>query len=352
MEQNQSCSQNFDIMRLTGWVALAILVVFILKTLEFIFIPLSMALLILFALGIPLDFLEKRGVPNWLRVSLVAVVFLAGIYMLGQLVYLNIQDFSDQLPEYQKKIWDYFGVFLASVGISHAEAQEAWASFLGKINERGVDTFDFLVNRVGGSFCHFFGSVFWVLLFLVFILAESEIFSKRLERGLGPANAGKALEAGGKIVEAIQHYLGLKTFVSFLIGLLAGFVLWLLGVPFAFLWGLLTFILNFIPNIGALIATIPPVGIALFHFGSIGRPLVAAGVLILIHAGVGNFLEPKIMGRGLNLSPLVVLLALLFWGWLWGTAGMLLAVPLTAAVKIALEQFEPTRPVAVLMSAD
>lgn len=352
MGQNRSCSQHVDILRLTGWVALAILVVFILKTLEFIFIPLSMALLILFALGIPLDFLEKRGVPNWLRVSLVIGTILGLLYMLGRLVHVNVQDFNARLPEFQRKFWDYTGVLLAYFDISPAEAQQAWASFLKNISEKGVDTFGSMVNKVGGSFFHFLGNVFWVLLFLVFILAERASLEKKMDKGLGRDNAGRAVSAGLSIVQAVQQYLGLKTFVSFLTGLLAGLVLWLLGVPFAFLWGVLTFLFNFIPNIGAPIAIVPPVAIALFHFGSIGRPLLAAALLIIIQTVVENFLEPKLMRRGLNLSPLVVLLALLFWGWLWGTVGMLLSVPLTAAIKISLEQFESTRSAAVFMSGD
>lgn len=352
MKQKQSFSEDLDILKLTGWVGLSILVVFILKSLEFIFVPFSIAFLILFALGIPLDFLEKHGVPNWLRIGLVILVILVMFYMLGKLVHLNIEDFNARLPEFQQKFWDYSGALLAFFKISPAEAREAWDSFLKNFNERGVDTFGIMLNRIGGSFFQFIGNVFWVLLFLVFILAERATLEKRMARGLGSAGAGRALEAGRKIVQAVQHYLGLKTFVSFLTGLLAGLILWLLDVPFAFLWGVLTFILNFIPNIGSMIATIPPVGIALFHFGSLGRPLLAAALLIVIQTTVGNFVEPKIMGKGLNLSPLVVLLALLFWGWLWGAVGMLLSVPIMAAIKIALEQFKTTRPVAVLMSAD
>jgi predicted PurR-regulated permease PerM len=353
MKEKPSTSEDLDILKLTGWVSLSILLVFILKTLGFIFIPLSIALLILFALGIPLDFLEKRGVPDWLRIGLVILFILVVFYMLGKLVHLNIENFSARLPEFQQKFWDYFGALLAFLDIRPAEAQEAWDSFLKKFNEEGgIETFGVMLNLIGGTFFQFIGNFFWVLLFLVFIMAERATLKKRMDKGLGSANAVRALEAGRKIVQAVQHYLGLKTFVSFLTGFLAGLVLWLLDVPFAFLWGVLTFLLNFIPNIGSMIATVPPVAIALFHFGSLDRPLLAAVLLIVIQITVGNFLEPKMMGKGLNLSPMVVLLALLFWGWLWGPVGMLLSVPITAAIKIALEQFKTTRPAAVLMSAD
>ena len=150
----------------------------------------------------------------------------------------------------------------------------------------------------------------------------------------------------------MQHYLGLKILLSLLTGLLVAIALKGFAVPFALLWGVLTFLLNFIPNIGSVIATLPPVAIALFHSGSPARTLLVAAVLVLIQMVVGNFLEPRMMGKGLNLSPLVVLLALLFWGWMWGIVGMLIAVPLTAAIKIACEQLDSTRPVAILMSGE
>lgn len=115
--------------------------------------------------------------------------------------------------------------------------------------------------------------------------------------------------------------------------------------------GVLTFLLNFIPNIGSVLATLPPVAVALFQTGSALNALLVALALIVVQMIVGNVLEPRLMGKGLNLSPLLVLLSLLFWGWMWGVVGMLIAVPLTAAIKIACEQLEATRPVAVLMSS-
>jgi predicted PurR-regulated permease PerM len=124
----------------------------------------------------------------------------------------------------------------------------------------------------------------------------------------------------------------------------------LFGIHFAVLWGVLAFALNFIPNIGSLISVVPPVAITLFQTGSVTKTLVVAGILITIQMVVGNVVEPKVMGRGLNLSPLVVLLSLLFWGWMWGIAGMLLSVPLTAAIKIGMEQLDSTRPIARLMA--
>jgi predicted PurR-regulated permease PerM len=110
--------------------------------------------------------------------------------------------------------------------------------------------------------------------------------------------------------------------------------------------------MNFIPTIGSIVATIPPIAVTLFQSGSISKTLLVAVLLIVIQVIVGNILEPKVMGRGLNLSPLVVLLSLIFWGWIWGIPGMLLSVPLTAAIRIAMEQIDSTRTVAALISSE
>jgi predicted PurR-regulated permease PerM len=174
----------------------------------------------------------------------------------------------------------------------------------------------------------------------------------RLHNAFGRRRAEKIIKVGGRISQSIEEYLGLKTLISLLAGVLTSLALWLFGVQFALLWGVLAFLLNFIPNVGALLATVPPVLMALFQSGSPGFALLAASVLVAIHFVVGNYLEPKIMGRGLNLSPLVVLFALIFWGWMWGGVGMLLAVPLTAAFNIAMEEYDPSMPLAKMISAE
>jgi AI-2 transport protein TqsA len=223
-------------------------------------------------------------------------------------------------------------------------------AFLSKIKQSGF-SFPRLVQNLSGSFFSFLGNVLWVVLFMAFILAERESFTKRLVNQLGRENAEPILKSLQQINNSVQQYLGLKTLISFLTGALVTIVLTIAGVDFALLWGVLTFILNFIPTIGSIVATLPPIAITLFQSASISKTLVIAILLLCIQFLVGNVLEPKLMGRGLNLSPLVVLFSLIFWGWLWGIPGMLLSIPLTAAIRIAMEQIEATKTVAVLISS-
>ena len=148
----------------------------------------------------------------------------------------------------------------------------------------------------------------------------------------------------------IQRYLAIKTVVSFFTGVFAMAVLMLFGLDFAILFGLLTFILNYIPNIGSFIATAFPVIIAIFQFETIWPAVWILVILVLIQQIMGAFVEPRLMGKGLDLSPLVILFFLFFWGWLWGIPGMILAVPIAAIVKIVISNIPELDFIAVFMS--
>ncbi|MCD6292187.1 MAG: AI-2E family transporter, partial [Deltaproteobacteria bacterium] len=230
------------------------------------------------------------------------------------------------------------------------QVRESYAGFLSSLGGTDFKSAGSFVKHLSGSFFAFLGNAIWVVLFMIFMLAEQDEFPKRIVKAFGQEASAPIIEALDRINKSVQDYLGLKTMISFFTGILVSLTLFLFGVPFAVLWGVLAFLLNFIPNIGSMISVIPPVLITLFQFGSISKTLSVLAVLIALQTVVGNFVEPKMMGKGLNLSPLTVLLSLLFWGWMWGIPGMLLSVPLTAAIKIAFEQIEATRPFAMMMA--
>ncbi|RLB80035.1 MAG: hypothetical protein DRH15_08105 [Deltaproteobacteria bacterium] len=272
------------------------------------------------------------------------------VYLLGRLVSLNVHQFQVMAPTFEKQFWAYTQAVLGIFNISADQAREGIQAFFDNLKLGGLSSVGGVVKRFSGSFFSFLGSLIWVLLFMLFILGERGSFQKRIVRISGESS--HVLEVFHRITESIQSYLGLKTLISLLTGMLVTITLYIFGVPFALLWGVLTFFLNFIPNIGSFVAVVPPVAITLFHFGSLTRTLGVLIVLVVIQMVIGNYVEPKVMGKGLNLSPLVVLLSLLFWGWLWGLAGMLLSVPMTAVLKIALEQLDQTNSVAILMEGD
>jgi len=343
--------QGFGVVKAAAWATLLVCMTLIFKTLAFLFVPFFISLLLCYALGIPMEILQRFRVPSSLRIIIVVLFILSFLYLIGSMVSLNIKEFYLQFPQFEKKFWDYASYLLNWFNISPDQAREMYDSFLKSFKQIDLQPIGSMVQRLSGSFFSFFGNMFWVILIMVFMLAERESITQRLVEGLGAEKAGPALEVIGRINKAVQNYLGLKTLISLLTGVLVTVALAVFDVPFALLWGVLAFLLNFIPNIGSLISVLPPIAITLFQFGSFGKAALVALILVAIQLVVGNILEPKIMGRGLNLSPLVVLLSLVFWGWMWGIAGMLLSVPLTAALKIAFEQLDSTRAVAILMSA-
>ena len=337
---------------ITVWLALLLMASVVLKMMAFLFVPLSVALLLCYALGLPMDLLQRLRVPASLRIIFVVLGAAFVFYLLGRLMHANIIELQERMPEFEKIFWGYAQTVLARLDLNREEARQVIAAFVDNFKHADLKPLGSMVRQMGVSFFAFLGNGFWVLLFMVFMLAERESLTKRLVRGLGDEQAGSVLAALARVNLAVQRYLGLKILLSFLTGLLVGVILKCFGVPFAFIWAVLTFLLNFIPNIGSVVATLPPVAVALFQTGSVINALLVAMALIAVQMVVGNFVEPRLMGKGLNLSPLVVFLSLLFWGWMWGIVGMLIAVPLTAAIKIACEQIDVTRPAAILMSSE
>jgi predicted PurR-regulated permease PerM len=183
-----------------------------------------------------------------------------------------------------------------------------------------------------------------VVIVTAFMLVEATDVLDRRHRVLPP---GLKLQLA-RIAREMQGWLWVKTVVSALTGLTAGLWVMIVGVDFAVLWGLVAFLLNYIPNLGSFIAAWPPVLLALIQFGPLAAGLVLVGYVV-INVVFGSFLEPYLMGRQVGLSPLVVLLAVIAWGWMWGVAGMLLSVPITMAIKVGLEQSDDLRWIALLL---
>ncbi len=185
-----------------------------------------------------------------------------------------------------------------------------------------------------------------VMLYLIFTLAESVGLPQKMRLAFGAG--AEDMARFGQVVREVQRYLALKTVICLATGLVIGVANALLGVDFALFWGFLAFVLNYVPNVGSLIAAVPAVLVALLQLGP-GVALGLALIYLVVNLLLGSLVDPILVGRRLGLSTLVVLLSLVVWGSLWGIIGMFLALPLTAAVKIALESSDRLRPIAVLM---
>lgn len=292
--------------------------------------------------------LRRRRVAAPIALGVVVMAISLVFVLIGALVASSIEQFIDALPRYQDRLEGLAGSVVAM-------AQD----LSGRAGVRLEDLFQASDIELGpitsalqtglGSLVGFFSNAFVILLYVLFMLAGTGALSRKVQAGF---KSGQAETVAGLIrtVDAqIRQYLVTKALISAGVGAMVVIILLLFGVDFALLWGFLTFLLNFIPNIGSLVATLLPFLVALVQFSN---PLVAVILLVLlvtVQGLTGNVIEPRLFAQGLDLSPLLVLFALVFWGWLWGVWGMVLAVPLTAIIKIAFENVKALAPLAALM---
>lgn len=304
-------------------------------------VPFLLAIFIALICAPPVAWLKARGVPGGLAILLIVLGIVLGAALVGTLVGTSIVDFRKDLPYYQQRLLEMTSGlqdWLAGRGLKFDVHDWRDSVNPGAVMQLAGNTLASVGNLTTNGFM--------ILITVVFILAEQVRFRDKLAQARNvPA---ESLAAIGRFTDSVNHYLGLKTLTSLLTGVLVGLALWLLGIDYAMMWALLTFLLNYVPTIGSILAAAPTVLLALVQIGPI-TALIAAGVQVVINVVIGNIVEPRLMGRGLNLSPLVVFLSLVFWGWVLGPVGMLLSVPLTMLVKIALENDPDTRWLGVML---
>ena len=319
-------------------VAAFIVLTFGLQAAQAILVPLLFSIFLAVICAPPMRWLETKKVPSGVALLLVVLVAVTGLVVTAVLVDSSIGDFSQRLPFYEKRLDEEIAVLGQTLGFSTTLADLTGKVQMGAAMSLAAGMFDGLSAA--------FGNVFLIVFTVIFILLESSSFPVKLRRVL--VDSQDALRYFSRFAENVQHYLAIKTVIS----LVTGVTVWgwtaFMGVDFPVLWGMLAFLLNFVPNIGSILAAVPAVILALIQFGPTTAGIVASGYIV-INMAVGNVVEPRVMGRGLGLSTLVVFLSLVFWGWVFGPVGMLLSVPLTMTAKIALESSEGTTWIASLL---
>jgi len=282
--------------------------------------------------------LQKHGLGAGLSLLVVVLgVFTAG-FLLSSLIGTSIDEFSRSLPDYQQSITVQKNQLIS------------WLAGFGIVVPESISR-DILdpnaAMRMLSSIFKSFGSVltnsFLIFITVIFILLEAKSFSNKFAQ-----ISGEKSEFMNDFVSKLNGYMGIKTWTSAITGVLVTLWLWILGVDHAQLWGVMAFLLNYVPNIGSIIAAVPAVLLALVQLGPGSALMVAAGYVV-INVVIGSVLEPRFMGKGLGLSTLAVFLSLVFWGWVLGPVGMLLSVPLTITVKLALDSKKETRWLGILL---
>lgn len=309
--------------------ACLVIVVAALKAARPILVPLLLAAF-LAALAAPIVlWLGKRRVAPSLSIPLIVVAALLGLSVVGGFVGTSVNRFVGELPRYQARLDALFGGVLER--LRSQDLVPSIDSLREAVSPGHVMGF---VGTTLSQLAEVVSDTLLVLLTVVFLLFEVTGLPRKLRVALGDPNAD--LSRFRKVANEVKSYVLIKTYVSLGTGALVALLLLALGVDFPLMWGLVAFLLNYIPNIGSVIAALPAVLLALVQLGP-GHALGTAAGFVAINMLVGNVIEPQLMGRRLGLSTLVVFVSLVFWGWLWGAAGMLLSVPLTMIVKILLE---------------
>ncbi len=296
------------------------------------------------AIAPPIFYLKSRGVPFVLGLSLVVAALLGVVGFMAGVVGSSINDFTEQLPLYEQRgrqALTKLTALLEQLGLHIA------------LDRTLVELFDpgQIMGFAGGVFAGL-GAVlansFLILIMVVFLLLEASTLPWKLQAVFGEQS--RALERFHSLAKSINQYLVIKTWISLVTGVLAAGLCFVFGLDFALLWGLLAFLLNYIPNVGSILAGVPPVLLAVVQLGPLQGAVILAGYA-LINNVLGNFIEPRFMGKGLGLSAFAVIVSLIFWGWVLGPVGMLLSIPITIAVKLVMEAREETMWIAVLLGS-
>ncbi len=286
-----------------------------------------------------MSLLQQKGLPKGLALTLVMLLVVFIGVGLTFLVGSSISDFSRTLPEYQQRISAEWGELIRWAndhGISVADSIKEVADPAAALG---------LVSSILKGFGSVLTNSFLIILTVVFILMEAAGYTQKFislnDTASEPSQSGEQVFSR-VFVDKLRNYMSMKTIISMATGVLIAVAMWLIGLDYPVLWGVLAFMLNFVPNIGSIIAAVPAVMLALVQLGFASALLVAA-VFVVVNVMIGSIIEPKYMGKGLGLSTLVVFVSLVFWGWVLGPVGMLLSVPLTITVKLALDSKPETQ---------
>lgn len=311
---------------------------------ESILVPFLIAVFIAVICLPSLSWLKRKGIPT----ALAMLMVVAGITLIGMLITVligtSLDNFSRDVPAYQARLKEKSQLVIAwlrQTGFDIPEKRILEAFNPGAAMNLAAG----LLSKLGSVFTN----AFLILLTVIFILLEASSISTKMHVISNSAHTSET--QFDKFIKNINQYMAIKTATSLATGICIAVWLAILGINYPLLWGFLAFLLNYVPSIGSIIAAVPAVLLAVIQLGTAKALLTVSGYLV-VNIVIGSIIEPRVMGRGLGLSTLVVFLSLIFWGWVLGPVGMLMSVPLTMAVKIALDSSEDTRRIGILLGTE
>ncbi len=336
-----------NLTRTASGLVTAIALVYILIIGQDLLVPVVLAMLIWFLIRKVKSVLDiskffRKYFPNWLKTIFTSVVLLAFVGFIGTILTASINSLAKSYEQYETNITK---MILKVNEIFDIDLSAMLTDFMGDFD------FGTILNSIFSSISGLFGNTFMILIYVLFVIMEETSFQTKLRAVFtGEEQYKRISKILNQIEGSITNYIGLKTLTSVITGLSSYIILLIIGVDSPVFWAFLIFLLNFIPIIGSMVGTIFPAVFSLLQFGEF-QPffmvLIFVGVVQVI---VGNVLEPKLMGNSLNISALVTILSLSFWGAVWGITGMFISVPITVILVIVWAHFPSTRPIAIMLS--
>jgi predicted PurR-regulated permease PerM len=309
-----------------------------------ILVPFLLSIFIAIICNPVVNLAARFKVPKIIAIFAVIAIFVSIALSLAGLVGSSLSQLSQLLPEYRLQLKEQLSWLITQLANYNIQLSKALL----------IEHFDpsaalGLATDMLSGFGGVMANLFLIILTVVFMLFEAPLISKKIHLALDDPKM--RMQQIDRFLSSVNNYLAIKTLVSIATGILVSVMLWAVGLDFYLLWGVLAFLLNYIPNIGSIIAAVPAMSLALLQLSPSTAGFIGLGYF-LINMLMGSVIEPRYLGRGLGLSTLVVFLSLIFWGWLLGTVGMLLSVPLTMILKIGLENSQEGKWLAVLLAGD
>ena len=287
----------------------------------------------------------RRFLPRSLAFVATLLTFAACLWAFGWVLTAASKAAVDRWPEYQPRFEE--------LATTWSERAKSWGLSIGGGEESGSSSSGAggQARRAAGSFVSFVEGALLTIAFMALGLLEIEAFGRKLV-SIDPSGGPRVVSAARRVASRFGRYFYTRTVMGVIQGVATGLFAWAVGLDLPFVWGVLSALLNYIPTIGSVLAVVPPSLFALVQFPQPGKALMVVGGLAAVQIILGNYVDPRIQGRWLSLSPFVVLLSVAFWGFLWGPGGALIAVPITLALVIAGQEFPSLRPLSVLLAEE
>lgn len=321
----------------------------VLKLTSSIILPFTISLLLAFVMYPLVLGLDKLHFPRGISVLLVVLIIITGLYIFCMVIFRSGRLIISTYPRYESRLTE---IYVWAARFFELSYNEDMTFFENIWNQLGIRH---MIRSFTFSFSNFFflflKDAVMVVLFVVFILVEASQIKEKLELAF-EKRSSQIKHMGDDIMRQVTRYLTAKFLISLVTGLVIAICLRLVGLEFALVWGIIQFVLNFIPSLGSIAAGVAVSLFALLQFWPDPAPVIIVIVIMLgVNMIIGNILDPKIIGDNVGISPLVVLVSLVIWGWLWGFAGMVLAVPMMVVIKIVCENFTFLEPLSILLGS-